>query len=147
MRRVVTGLDDEGRSCVILDGPPIGFSEGDGGFVWRTQAVPADNSGRQDIAPQDFSYDLFHDGGTNFFHVSMAPGTRSSRHATDTIDYITIMRGSVVLELDAGEVILRAGDLLVDRGVVHAWRCDGPGPCVYSVVTIPSHPVGSGRTV
>ena len=146
-RRVVTGLDGQGRSCVIVDGPPHSFGAGDGGFVWRTDAVPADNSPAADFARVDFSYDLFHDGGTNFFYVTMEPGTQSSVHTTDTIDYITMIRGEVVLVLDTGEVTLRAGDVLVDRGVSHQWRNDSAEPCAYTVVTVPAHPIGKGRTV
>jgi quercetin dioxygenase-like cupin family protein len=146
-RRVITGLDDQGRSAVLIDGPVRAFEAGWGGYVWHTEAVPADNSGCQDAAPPGFSYDLFHDGGSNFFVIDMPPGERSSVHATDTVDYIVIMSGEVVLELEAGEGLLKAGDLVTDRGVIHAWRNDGPQPCRYAVVTLPAHPVGKGRTV
>ncbi|MEJ6012013.1 cupin domain-containing protein [Novosphingobium aquae] len=145
VRRVVTGLDGAGRSCAVIDGPVRAFDGG--GYAWRTASVPADNSGREDAAPAAFSYDLFHDGGCNFFVIDLAPGERSSTHATDTIDYIVMMAGEVTLELEAGEVRLVAGDLVTDRGVVHAWRNDGPQPARYAVVTVPAHPVGAGRTV
>ncbi len=130
---------------MVIDGPVRGF-EG-GGYAWRTASVPADNSGHDDAAPEAFSYDLFHDGGSNFFVIDLAPGERSSTHATDTIDYIVMMAGEVTLELEAGEVLLHAGDLVTDRGVVHAWRNDGPGPARYAVVTVPADPLGAGRTV
>lgn len=146
-RRVITGLDEAGRSCVLLDGPVRAFEAGYGGYVWRTDRAPADNSVREDAAPASFSYDLFHDGGSNFFVIDMPPGERSSLHATDTLDYIVIMAGEVVLELESGEVRLSAGDLVTDRGVIHAWRNDGPQVCRYAVVTIPALPVGRGRTV
>lgn len=145
VRRVVTGLNGAGRSCVMIDEPVRAF-EG-GGYAWRTATVPADNSGTEDTAPGLFSYDLFHDGGSNFFVIDLAPGERSSTHATDTIDYIVMMAGDVILELEAGEVHLRAGDLVTDRGVVHAWRNDGPEPARYAVVTLPALAVGKGRTV
>jgi mannose-6-phosphate isomerase-like protein (cupin superfamily) len=44
-------------------------------------------------------------------------------------------------------VTLRAGDCIVDRGVIHGWRNDGAEPAVYASVTIPAQPVGQGRTV
>lgn len=144
-RRVVTGLDGAGQSCVVIDGPVRGFDGG--GYAWRTASVPADNSGHEDAAPEAFDYDLFHDGGSNFFIIDLAPGERSSTHATDTTDYIVIMAGEVTLELESGEVRLRAGDLVADRGVIHAWRNDGPETARYAVVTLPAHPVGTGRTV
>jgi len=49
--------------------------------------------------------------------------------------------------LETGEVTLRAGDLIVDRGVIHGWRNDAGVPAVYASVTIPAKPVGQGRTV
>jgi quercetin dioxygenase-like cupin family protein len=145
VRRVVTGLDGAGRSCVVIDGPVRAFDGG--GHAWRTASVPADNSSREDAALGAFSYDLFHDGGSNFFVIDLAPGERSSTHATDTIDYIVMMAGEVTLELETGEVRLVAGDLVTDRGVVHAWRNHGPQPARYAVVTVPARPVGAGRTV
>ena len=53
----------------------------------------------------------------------------------------------VVLALETGEVTLRPGDLIVDRGVIHGWRNDGAVPAVFASVTIPAKPVGAGRTV
>lgn len=152
-RRVVTGLDAQGRSCVLVDGPPIALGHGvndggGGGYLWRTASVPADNSGREDIAvTPPFSYDWFHDGGSNFMVVEQAPSKDAFLHATDTIDYAVMLKGEVTLVLEAEEVKLRAGDVLVDRGVVHGWRNDGPDTAVYAVITLPAHPVGKGRTV
>lgn len=151
-RRVVTGLDDRGRSCVVLDGPPIGIGGLDGGYIWRS-AVPADNSGREDIqVTPPFTYDWFHEGLTNFMVIEMPAGTGAEAggpymHATDTIDYVVMLSGEVTLALEAGEAKLRPGDFAVDRGVSHGWRNDGPDKAVMAVITIPAHPVGKGKTV
>lgn len=146
-RRVVTGLNAEGRSCVIVDGPvprhgPVA------NLVWRTGAVPADNAGTAD-ASAPFSMEMLHDGGSNFLFTELPPGLAGDAfmHATDTIDYLVVIRGEVVLVLETGEVTLRAGDCIVDRGVIHGWRNDGAEPAVYASVTIPAQPVGQGRTV
>ena len=146
-RRVVTGLTEDGRSGITIDDTASRFLSGGGAYIWRAAALPADNGANSDQAPADFDYDLFHDGGSNFFVIEMEPGTRSSTHATDTLDFIVMLDGVVALELEAEEVQLRAGDTLVDRGVIHTWRNDGPGIVRYAVVTVPAHPVGSGRTV
>jgi mannose-6-phosphate isomerase-like protein (cupin superfamily) len=145
-RRVVTGLDAEGRSCVLIDGPvprhgPVA------NLVWRN-ALPADNSGTADEAVP-YAMELLHDGGVNFILTELPPGLSGDAfmHATDTIDYLVVISGEVVLVLETGEVTLRAGDLIVDRGVIHGWRNDGAVPAVYASVTIPAHPTGKGRTV
>lgn len=152
-RRVVTGLDDQGLSTVVVDGPPISLGHGvndggGGGYLWRTATVPADNSGCGDIAiAPPFTYDWFHDGGSNFMVVEQAPSKDAYMHATDTVDYVVMLQGEVTLVLEAEEVKLRAGDFLVDRGVNHGWRNDGPDKAVYAVITVPAKPVGRGRTV
>lgn len=44
-------------------------------------------------------------------------------HVTDTIDYLVVIEGEITLELDDGaEVLLAAGDCVVQRGTRHAWR-------------------------
>lgn len=44
-------------------------------------------------------------------------------HRSDTIDFIYVLEGEIVLELDGGrEVTLRTGDTAVQNGTRHAWR-------------------------
>jgi hypothetical protein len=42
-------------------------------------------------------------------------------HRTETIDYGIVLEGEVVLILDDSETIVRAGDVVVQRGTSHAW--------------------------
>ena len=144
-RRVVTGLDAEGRSAVVLDDavPRTGAA----GVVWRSAAVPADNAAPLAGVPAAHTFAAMHDGGTNFLVTEMPPGMQPFWHATDTIDYIVVIEGEVVLELEAGEVRVGVGEFIVDRGVIHSWRNDGPETVVMASITIPAHPVGKGRTV
>ncbi|MEZ5734264.1 MAG: cupin domain-containing protein [Novosphingobium sp.] len=147
-RRVVTGIDEDGKSCIILDGKMPATSPSTG-LAWRTAAVPADNSGTEDIRERSFSFELMHDGGTNFMVAEYPPhsGGELYWHATDTIDYIVVLKGEIVLVLETGEVRAKAGDFIVDRGVIHAWRNDGAEVAASAVVTIPAKPVGKGKTV
>ena len=145
-RRVVTGLDADGQSRVIIDGPPVPMS-GSGGMVWRTAAIPADNSGTQDIDDTPFDFALMHSGGSGFMVVDYPPGMSTFWHATDTIDYIVVLKGEVVLALETGDVTLQPGDFVVDRGVNHAWRNDTADVASIAVINLPALPVGKGRTV
>lgn len=144
-RRVVTGLDAEGRSTVVLDGPVPRTSAA--GVVWHSAGVPADNAAAPDTVPTTHSFAAMHGGGTNFLITEMPPGIQPFWHATDTIDYIVVIKGEIVLELEAGETRVGPGEFIVDRGVIHAWRNDGPETVVMASITIPAHPVGKGRTV
>jgi mannose-6-phosphate isomerase-like protein (cupin superfamily) len=146
-RRVVTGLAEDGRSTIIIDGPvpqPAPVAN----LIWRSASVPADNSGSTDMGGA-FDMAMLHDGGTNFIYTELPPGLEQGAlmHATDTIDYLVVISGEVTLVLESEEVVLRAGDFIVDRGINHGWRNDGEEPAVYVSVTIPAKPVGKGRTV
>jgi quercetin dioxygenase-like cupin family protein len=146
-RRVITGLDAEGRSAVILDGPLQSLGGGGAQLVWRTDGVPADNSAREDIAPIAFNFDTMHGSGTMFMIMDFAPGMPEFWHTTDTLEYIVMLAGEIVFQTESGEVTLRAGDCLVDRGIAHSWRNDSGAPARAAITMIPAHPVGKGRTV
>jgi quercetin dioxygenase-like cupin family protein len=144
-RRVVTGIDDEGRSCVVIDGPIPRLNEMNAALAWRC-AVPADNSGREDtVAP--YSVEMLHSGGANFAICEFPPRSDAYMHATDTIDFLVVLAGKVTLVLEIGEASLEPGDFVVDRGVLHGWRNDHDQPCTCAVVNLPAHPVGAGRTI
>ena len=58
-------------------------------------------------------------------------------HQTPTIDYVTVVKGRLILELDDGETVeLNAGDTVVQRGTRHAWRNPGDQPVTISVVLL-----------
>jgi quercetin dioxygenase-like cupin family protein len=145
-RRVVTGLDAEGRSCFLIDEPiervPSGLH-----FVWRSETVPADNSGTADTGGGAFPLEYLRRPGSNFVLAEMKPGGEPFMHATDTLDYVVIIRGEIMFTLETGEVLLRAGDLAVDRGAIHGWRAVGTETALMAVVSIPADPLGGGATI
>ena len=140
-RRVVTGLDEKERSCIIIDGPSDGV-------IWETKEIPVSNAGNEDRGGT-FSFQFAH-GGTKFYIAELPPGEGlfgPGMHASNTIDYIAILRGEVVLVMETGETKLYPGDTVVDRGVLHGWRCEGPDPVAMAIVMVDSLPVGPGPTV
>lgn len=145
-RRVITGLDAEGRSTFLIDGPIPRGPEGANQLVWRAAALPADNSGTADTSIP-FSTDLLKDGSASFSIAELPPGIPRFMHATDTIDYLVILKGALVLETETGEVVLGPGDCVVQRGTAHAWRNDGPEVAVMASITLPALPVGKGATI
>jgi len=68
-----------------------------------------------------------------------APGM----HTTDTVDYDFVLSGEVWLELDAGaQVLLRAGDCVVQNGTRHAWRNKSSAPCVLAFALVGAQRAG-----
>ena len=143
-RRVVTGLDAQGKSCIIID-KVMSRHGGLSDAVWRS-AIPADNSGNADTA-EAHTAEMLHDGGSNFILIEFPPHMDAFWHATDTIDYIVVLTGAITMVLEAEETVMHPGDLIVDRGVNHAWRNDTDATASMACVTIPAHPVGKGRTI
>jgi quercetin dioxygenase-like cupin family protein len=145
-RRVVTGLDAQGRSCVLFDdqlrATPMGAQSGVA-MIWRSETVPADNSGDTDTV-DGFSLELLNEGGTKFMLVEVEPNVEPIMHATDTIDYLVVLRGQVVLRLEADEVMLGPGDVIVDRGVIHGWSARGEESALFASIMIPANTVGAG---
>jgi mannose-6-phosphate isomerase-like protein (cupin superfamily) len=52
-------------------------------------------------------------------------------HTTDSVDFDVVVFGEVVMELDDGaEVVLKAGDCVIQNGTRHAWHNRSSDVCV-----------------
>lgn len=49
------------------------------------------------------------------------PGVHPGMHRTETVDYAIILEGEIYAVMDEGETLMRAGDVLIQRGTNHAW--------------------------
>lgn len=140
VRRVVTVIDEHGVSRIESDGaPPVSQRLPNAGAaideVWRFDAVPGDIAAPGD--PTEFSFLSPAEGflvrrvevppdATRFLDEAghpREPEPHEGMHQTPTIDLIQMLEGELWCVLDSGEeTCLRAGDVLVQRGTVHAWR-------------------------
>ncbi|TAQ89404.1 hypothetical protein B7494_g2270 [Chlorociboria aeruginascens] len=60
--------------------------------------------------------------GVMFCTTDIQPGGQAPMHRTTTVDYIAVISGEIVLQLDGGEEkAIKAGEFIVQRGVNHAW--------------------------
>ncbi|MCA2011821.1 cupin domain-containing protein [Cereibacter sphaeroides] len=50
-------------------------------------------------------------------------------HRTESVDYGVVLEGECTLVLDRGEVLLRPGHVVVQRGTNHAWANRSGQPC------------------
>ena len=64
-RRVVTGLNSEGKSQVIIDSPIPNPNNSVASIAWHTDRYPADNSSNEDTAIP-YHLGLLHEPGSNF---------------------------------------------------------------------------------
>ena len=49
------------------------------------------------------------------------PGKHPGMHRTETVDYAIVLEGEIWAVMDHGETLMRAGDVLIQRGTNHAW--------------------------
>ena len=68
-------------------------------------------------------------------------------HRTRSVDYLVVMSGEIDMLLDEGEVHLKAGDVMVQRGTIHNWINRGTEPCVLAVILISAKSVEAGGKV
>ena len=132
-RRVVTGHDEHGKSVVVSDGPPPQHHPMHGPAVgadfievWNApQAVPLLTS-VEAREPNEREFTIMPVAGHLLRILEVYPpqagGKRTVMHRTQTLDYVVMIEGKLVLLLDDSEVTLKAGDVVVQRGTDHAWE-------------------------
>jgi quercetin dioxygenase-like cupin family protein len=125
-RRVVTGHDARGRSVFTSDGPvPAAGAAPSGSLfyeLWATDAAPAPiDTDPSDPAAGPLSVSPA-PNGTKIRINELPPGAGSPMHRTQTVDYGIVLDGEVVLVLEDSETVLRAGDVVVQRGTSHRWE-------------------------
>ena len=107
--------------------------------------MPVDNSEESD-APQRAGfvrrYNYVGTGqGTVIRITEFAPGAPKFMHRTETVDYALLLSGECDLELDSGEVVhMKPGDIVVQRGTMHAWVNNGQAPAVFAFILIDADP-------
>src|SRR5438309_9205216 len=150
IRRVVTGHDANGKAIVASDERMKGVSAPARPYIsrceiWSTDEMPVDNS-EAAAAAQRKGFVVRHNyvgsgQGTVVRITEFAPGAPKFMHRTETVDYALLLSGECDLELDSGEVAhLKAGDVVVQRGTMHAWVNHGPAPCVFAFILIDADP-------
>jgi quercetin dioxygenase-like cupin family protein len=154
VRRIVTGHDAAGKAIVASDERMIGtVREGRAGIarceVWSTDRMPVDNSDAAAAAQRKgvvVRHNYVGSGqGTVVRITEFAPGSPKFMHRTETLDYAILLSGECDLELDDGKTVhLTQGDVVVQRGTMHAWVNNGSQLCVFAFVLIDAKPAEAG---
>lgn len=153
VRRLVVGRNPEGKSTFIADGPPPTVVETPaiaGALLWLTDQTPASNAGNTDMADRPFPEKPAPSGGTAFYIFEYPPNSAAistgddpygGLHTTATVDYIVMLSGQITCVLEDGEATLQPGDVLVDRGVAHAWENRGTVPAIMASIVVDAQPL------
>jgi len=138
--------------------------------LWETTGAPASNKGNADAAkrkvhlepppkgtllrivefPPDSQWRGKVDAAAAFKsigagHAKDKASADPMMHKTATVDYIIVLKGEIYAIMETGETLLKAGDILVQRGTNHSWSVRGNEPCIVAVVLVDAEPVGGRR--
>jgi mannose-6-phosphate isomerase-like protein (cupin superfamily) len=69
-------------------------------------------------------------------HHDKQTGRHPGMHTTETVDYAIVLEGEIWAVMDEGETLLRAGDVLIQRGTNHAWANRSSKTCRIAFVLI-----------
>ena len=137
--------------------------------LWETRSAPADNAGSAEVTDRPFRL-APPKSGTVFRIIEYPPDTQrlaalaqqranpddgsghgdafdrgSPRHPgfhkTSSTDYAIVLSGEITALMDEGEVLLKAGDVLIQRGTNHAWSNRTDAPAYLAFVLVDAAPV------
>ena len=131
IRRIVTGHDAAGKAIITADQPIPCPAAAAGAFVatlWKTDTSPVDLTDTADGAEKVTGF-VPAPKGTIFRVVEFPPNNPLNMHRTETLDYGIVLEGEIDMDLDDSTVHMKAGDIIIQCGTIHAWVNRGNKPC------------------
>ena len=116
------GADEPSEATLTLLSPARGTR-------FRVLDIPPDQ-------PNDDFDKVFAKIGACDLHRGSAGARHPNMHRTESIDYGIVLHGEVALILEQGETVLRAGDIVVQRGTNHAWSNRSGATCRIAFILI-----------
>ena len=138
IHRIVCADGPDGKSRAIADGPAQdvrAYHAWPGAVstrIWATDATPARISTRMPRVADTMEPPP---GGSVCRIVAFPPDKlrRPPMQNRRSLDFCLILEGEITLVLDTGEVDLKRGDTVVQRGTRHAWSNRSSAPCVIAI--------------
>ncbi len=115
---------------------PVKLEPPRGGSILRIVEFPPDKAWR-DSADAKAAFESIGAG-----HAKDKASADPMMHKTDTVDYIIVMSGEIYAVVEEGEVLLKPGDVFIQRGTNHSWSVRGDVPCIIAAVLVSAAAVG-----
>lgn len=165
IRRIITGHDQKGRAIIVSDEncPHVDSILGLENFatteLWKT-VVPADNAAPGD--PVSLPHRIAPPDGNAVLRIVEFPPDRTFRdalrpdqalegsgkgsgnkllHRTRSVDFAIVVAGDIWCVMDEGEVLMHAGDVMIQRGTNHDWQNRSDEPARVAFVLIDALPL------
>jgi mannose-6-phosphate isomerase-like protein (cupin superfamily) len=105
------------------------------GSVLRINHFPPESEAVRKLTPED-ARRAFAGLGNEKASTYGRGGHHPLMHRTETIDYAIVLEGEITMIMDKQDVVLRAGDVLVQCGTNHAWSNRSDKPAVVAFVML-----------
>ena len=105
----------------------IGLLPPDNGSVFRVIHFPPEAGWIDDVDPAA-AKSAWASIGAEHVGVEEKP-THPLMHRTETVDYSYCLEGEIYMVLDDSELLIRAGDAVIQRGTNHAWSNRSDSVC------------------
>jgi len=122
------GADDAADRPIVLE-PPIG------GTIFRIVEFPPD-SAWADSADAKEAFESIGAG-----HASDTSVDDPMMHKTATVDYLIVLKGEIWAIMEEGELCLKQGDCMIQRGTNHSWSVRTEEPCLLAAILVNAEPV------
>jgi hypothetical protein len=102
----------------------------------RVLDIPPEDASMEAVTPEE-ARAHFAAVGAAAASLHTSTGSRHAMmHCTETIDYGIVLEGEITLIMDVGETIVRAGDIVIQRGTNHGWANRSGRNCRIAFVLI-----------
>ena len=123
-----------GKDQDITQGP-VQLEPPKGGSVFRILEIPAETpESRARIAADPGG--VFAAMGTKTASTFKSDAPHPMMHRTESVDYGIVLSGEIYAILEDSETLMKAGDVIVQRGTNHAWSNRSAQPCRIAFILI-----------
>jgi quercetin dioxygenase-like cupin family protein len=102
----------------------------------RVLDIPPEDPRVNELSPEEARAHFAEVGAAGAASHTGGTSRHPFMHRTETIDYGIVLDGEITLIMDEGETVVRAGDVVVQRGTNHGWANRSGRPCRIAFVLV-----------
>ena len=106
------------------------------GTVFRISEIAPETEAIRNMPPEQSRAVFAAMGNESASTAGRKIGRHPFMHRTETIDYAVVLKGEITMLLDDQDILLKEGDVVIQRGTNHAWsnRSDKPALMLYVLI-------------
>lgn len=106
------------------------------GTVFRISEIAPETEAIRNMPPEQSRAVFAAMGNESASTAGRKVGRHPFMHRTESVDYAVVLQGEITLLLDDQDVLLKAGDVVIQRGTNHAWsnRSDKSALMLYVLI-------------